>query len=134
MDIAVSMARLPDGRWIARSEELGATSKGSTQKRCLSGIRRAIDRRLAGEVKTGGAKGEPINLVVEVLPQLAGVAEAARVMGWDKRRVITYIDRGRFPQPVQTLASGRIWRLTDVETFAAEWRSRQRMRSRGTAP
>lgn len=65
-------------------------------------------------------------LVVEVLPLLAGVAEAARVMGWDKRRVITYIDRGRFPAPLQALASGRVWVRGDVERFADEWWARQR--------
>jgi hypothetical protein len=59
---------------------------------------------------------------------LAGVAEAAQIMGWDKRRVITYIDRGRFPQPVQGLASGRVWLRSDVERFAREWRARQERR------
>jgi hypothetical protein len=64
-------------------------------------------------------------LIVEVLPALAGVAEAARIMGWDKRRVITYLDRGAFPSPLATLASGRIWRREDVETYAASWRARR---------
>jgi hypothetical protein len=54
------------------------------------------------------------------------VAEAAEVMGWDKRRVITYIDRGTFPQPLQALASGRVWVRTDVEAFAETWRARRR--------
>jgi hypothetical protein len=69
---------------------------------------------------------------MEVLPLLAGVAEAAQVMGWDKRRVITYIDRGSFPAPVQSLASGRVWLRSDVERFALEWRTRQAARSRRT--
>jgi len=69
-------------------------------------------------------------LVVEVVPVLAGVAEAADVMGWDKRRVITYIDRGRFPEPLQSLASGRVWVRSDVETFARDWRARRGRRSR----
>jgi len=67
---------------------------------------------------------------VEVLPVLAGVAEAADVMGWDKRRVITYIDRGRFPDPIQSLASGRVWVRSDVESFARDWRARQNRRSK----
>jgi predicted DNA-binding transcriptional regulator AlpA len=67
-------------------------------------------------------------VIVEVIPALAGVAEAADVMGWDKRRVITYIDRGRFPAPIQALASGRVWVRSEVEEYAAAWRARRRGR------
>ena len=52
-------------------------------------------------------------------------SEAARIMAWDKRRVVTYIHRGSFPAPIQSLASGRVWRRDDVEDFAAAWRARQ---------
>lgn len=57
-------------------------------------------------------------VIVEVTPELAGVAEAAAILGWDRRRVITYVDRGSFPEPVTRLASGRVWRREDVEAFA----------------
>jgi hypothetical protein len=76
------------------------------------------------------ASGDLVTVVVEVVPELAGVAEAAEVMRWDKRRVITYIDRGRFPEPIQSLASGRIWVRSDVEEFAETWRARRRGRRR----
>jgi hypothetical protein len=89
----------------------------------LSSLRRALDRSPTADGSRTGA-----TLVVEVLPTLA--AEAAEVMGWDKRRVITYIDRRRFPEPVQSLASGRVWLRADVERYAAEWRSRHAMRDR----
>jgi hypothetical protein len=65
-----------------------------------------------------------------VTPRLAGVAEAAEVMGWDKRRVMTYISRGRFPEPLQALASGRVWTRSSVEDFAREWNARQAKRKR----
>ena len=71
-----------------------------------------------------------MTIVALTLPRLAGVAEAAEIMGWDRRRVITYIDRGSFPEPVQTLASGRVWIRADVEAFATEWRARQARRAR----
>mgnify|MGYP006160117369 CR=1 FL=1 len=58
---------------------------------------------------------DDVDLVIEVIPSVVGVAEAADIMGWDKRRVITYIDRGSFPEPLTTLASGRIWLREDVE-------------------
>ncbi len=60
-----------------------------------------------------------------------GVAEAAEIMGWDKRRVVTYIDRGSFPEPITALASGRIWLREDVQAFAEEWRARRRARRGG---
>jgi hypothetical protein len=72
--------------------------------------------------------------VVEVMPSLAGVAEAAAIMGWDKRRVITYLRRGSFPEPFASLASGRIWRRDDVEAYAVAWRERARERTGSTAP
>ena len=43
-------------------------------------------------------------------------------------RLNTYLDRGSFPQPIQSLASGRVWRRADVEAFASEWRARRAMR------
>jgi hypothetical protein len=51
-------------------------------------------------------------------------------MGWDKRRVVTYIDRGRFPEPIQSLASGRVWLRQDLERFAQAWHARQKERRR----
>ncbi len=62
-------------------------------------------------------------LAIEVVPRIAGVAEAAAIMGWDKRRVMTYVRRGSFPEPFVHLASGRVWRREDVEAFAASWRA-----------
>ena len=66
--------------------------------------------------------GDDVELTVEVIPSLAGVAECAEIMGWDKRRVITYLNRGSFPEPMTALASGRIWRREDVEEFARRGR------------
>jgi predicted DNA-binding transcriptional regulator AlpA len=64
------------------------------------------------------AAGEEAILTIDVVPSLVGVAEAAQILGWDRRRVITYVDRGSFPSPVASLASGRVWRRDDVEAFA----------------
>ena len=88
----------------------------ASRKDCVDALRRAM----------GNADGEA--LVVEVVPLLAGVAEASQVMNWDKRRVITYLDRGRFPAPLQALASGRVWIRDEVQRFADEWRARQSRR------
>jgi hypothetical protein len=78
--------------------------------------------------------GEAPTLLVEVVPRVAGVAEAAAIIGWDKRRVVTYIDRGHFPEPVQSLASGRVWLWDDVEEYARAWRARRAAKlHRGTS-
>ena len=68
--------------------------------------------------------GDDVTLTIELVPQIVGVAEAAEIMGWDKRRVVTYLDRAQFPEPLTSLASGRIWLREDVEAFAKEWRQR----------
>ena len=106
------------GRWYARILDAPAYIEvtGTSRRGCL-------DELLA---ITGD---EP--LLVEVVPQIAGVAEAAEIMGWDKRRVITYLDRGSFPEPLTALASGRIWLREDLEAFSTEWHGR-RARSRET--
>lgn len=44
-----------------------------------------------------------------IIPPLVGVQEAAEILGWDKRKVATYMSRGSFPTPIQRLASGSIW-------------------------
>lgn len=100
------------GRWYAAVTgapvylEVTGTSKGS----CLDELRKAT--------------GDDGALVVEVIPDVVGVAEVAEIMSWDKRRVVTYLDRGSFPEPLTALASGRIWLREDIEAFAADWRAR----------
>ncbi|MEX0832613.1 MAG: hypothetical protein WD276_01870 [Actinomycetota bacterium] len=104
------------GKWYGRFDGIeGKDVAASSKTACVALLRRAAGRKNS--------------LTVEVIPRLAGVAEAAEIMGWDKRRVITYLDRDRFPEPFAWLKSGRVWRREDVESFAKEWRSRHRRRN-----
>ena len=121
MEIRARLRQAPDGRWEATTDAEGPVASGGSKEECLADLRRRV-----------GQAGDGSTLVVEVLSQVVGVAEAAAVMGWDKRRVITYLDRGRFPQPVQALASGRVWLRDDVEAFARSWHARQRDRRTGS--
>lgn len=89
---------------------------GRTRARCLAAL-----RRLAGP---------DVVLTVEVTPELVGVSEAATILGWDRRRVATYVERGVFPEPVAALASGRVWRREDVEAFARDRARRKGRRIR----
>jgi hypothetical protein len=126
MEIHVTMREEEGGRWVAEAlGDLKARSVGPSPERALANLRRSLGRTAPAD--------DDVTLIVEITPRLAGVAEAAEVMGWDKRRVITYIDRGRFPEPIQSLASGRIWVRKDVEEFAEAWHARQKHR-RGMRP
>ena len=99
------------GRWFAHVLEVPAYIEvtGTSRSACLEELRKVT--------------GDDVDLTIDVIPSVVGVAEAAEIMGWDKRRVITYIDRGSFPEPITTLASGRIWLREDVEEYAAQWRA-----------
>lgn len=104
------------GRWRARvGTEPPRSVSGVTREACVERLR-AVVEDLAGP------------LVIEERPRLVGVAEAAAILGWDKRRVITYVDRGRFPEPLARLAGGRVWRREDVEAWAGAWRARRDLR------
>lgn len=99
--------------WVGR---LGTrVVRSSTRAGCLAAL-----RRLAGDAP----------LLIEVTPELVGVSEAAAILGWDRRRVATYVARGAFPEPVAALAAGRVWRREDIEAFGADRRRRPRGRIR----
>jgi uncharacterized protein YuzE len=53
-----------------------------------------------------------------VADELVGVAEAARLCGVRKPNFVRdYASRAEFPEPVVELASGRIWRRSQVQAF-----------------
>ena len=97
-----------DDRWFARLDGSPRTFKASTKQTAVAALRRAA--------------GPSAPLTIEVTPALAGVSEVAEILGWDRRRVITYVDRGSFPEPIAALAGGRVWRREDIEAYAADRR------------
>ncbi len=101
-----------DRGWTGRLLGADFEVRAPTRAACLARLRRAA--------------GEDAVLTVEISPALVGVAEAAALLGWDRRRVITYVDRGSFPEPLARLASGRVWRREDVAAFARARRSGRR--------
>ncbi len=103
-----------DAGWIGRVGDDEIRTK--TRDGCVSGLR--------------GLLADDAVLIVEETPDLVGVTEAARILGWDRRRVVTYVRRGAFPEPLASLAGGRIWRRDDVEAFA---RDRTRRKGRRIA-
>lgn len=114
-DVTVTARQHPNGRWHAASDRF--TLAARTKEACLRKIRDASRIRSRA-------------LVIEVIPHLVGVAEAAQILGWDKRRVATYVQRGSFPEPVESLAGGRVWMVDDVVAFGRAFRARQVRRAR----
>ena len=120
------MRQEPDGSWRAETwEDRPREARADDSEECVEALQDLLRRE---------ADDDSLTLVIQVMPVLAGVAEAAEVMGWDKRRVITYIDRGHFPPPLQALASGRVWIRSDVEDYADSWHARQAARKREGEP
>lgn len=48
---------------------------------------------------------------------IVGLAEAAEILGLHKNTINTYIARGKFPEPIQRLASGPIWTKEQIEDY-----------------
>ncbi|WP_374018985.1 hypothetical protein ABU162_04345 [Paenibacillus thiaminolyticus] len=66
------------------------------------------------------ALGEGKKVVVKALDSadiFAGLKEAADILGWKKQQVTEYIRRGKFPLPVQVLASGPVWERAQIEDY-----------------
>jgi len=47
-----------------------------------------------------------------------GLAEVAYFLGWDRRKVALYRDRGVFPEPVYTLRATPLWLAADIQAYA----------------
>lgn len=52
---------------------------------------------------------------------LAGLAEVAQVLEVSKGQASNLIKRAYFPKPIQKLASGPVWSLSDVVSFKSIW-------------
>ena len=124
MAISFRMRQAPDGRWTATADGHDVEVEGKDAKEC---VRKVNEAALPLLPAVSWERGPPV-IFIEVTPRLVGVAEAADVLGWDKRRVSTYVKRGSFPDPVEELAGGRIWALDDVLAFAEAFRARQKRR------
>jgi hypothetical protein len=118
------MRQQVDGRWKATAEGHDVEVEGRDAKEC---VRKVNEAALPLLPAVSWERGPPV-IFLEVIPRLVGVAEAADHLGWDKRRVSTYVKRGSFPEPVEELAGGRVWALDDVLAFAEAFRNRQKRR------
>lgn len=51
--------------------------------------------------------------------ELAGLAEVAELLEVTKRTALSYSRRPDFPEPLDRLAAGPVWRREDIEEWAA---------------
>lgn len=128
MSVTFRIRQDSDGRWRAAADGHPIEVTGSDIRECVRKVHQAVLEVLPA---VSWDRGPPV-VFLEVLPRLVGVAEAAGILGWDKRRVATYISRGSFPQPLAELASGRVWAREDITSFAEAFRARQRGRGART--
>jgi hypothetical protein len=56
---------------------------------------------------------------VNRIPKLAGLAEVASLAGVSRQRAAQLANHPGFPEPVQRLAMGPVWREADVQKFLA---------------
>lgn len=66
--------------------------------------------------------------------RLAGVGEVMAILGVSRTRARKLMERSSFPEPVDVLATGRVWLRADIEAFqAARSRKPGRPRKRGAS-
>ena len=55
-----------------------------------------------------------------IVGEVWGVAEIVEYLSLSRQRVTVLVNRPDFPQPVQVLATGRIWRAGEVREWAKQ--------------
>lgn len=69
----------------------------------------AVQRKPAPLVRVGSLLVAPEEIV--------GITEVAEILGVPVRTAARYVDRADFPEPLGSLARGRVWRRGDVRTW-----------------
>lgn len=63
-------------------------------------------------------------LAEPAVPELAGIAEIAELLGVTRQRASTLQKTPGFPSPAAQLRSGPVWRRNDLDRFVATWARR----------
>jgi predicted DNA-binding transcriptional regulator AlpA len=53
--------------------------------------------------------------------ELAGLSEIVAMLGVTKRTALKYVAREDFPEPIDRLATGRVWRRSEVRAWASAY-------------
>lgn len=117
----------------SEADETWGLPAGSARQSCIRGkladyielglVRKSGGVWLIAEQAMREVFGDPAASAHAEMPEgweddaIVGVAEAAEMLGWSKQQINTYIRRGKFPAPIQRLASGPIWARDQIESF-----------------
>jgi predicted DNA-binding transcriptional regulator AlpA len=74
---------------------------------------------MAQELRTARLRRSVASLGVSP-DELVGIAEVAETFGVSKQTAVKYSQRADFPEPLDRLASGPVWRRDDVEAWGKE--------------
>lgn len=114
-DTMRQLAGYPDNEyWLGYRMGLTATKDGNEHDALLGGI--------GSPDKGRDARGRGYRDGIEFREglELVGVTEAAEILGWDRRKVAVYKQRGKLPPPVAELSGGTVWRRIDIERIKRE--------------
>ena len=60
---------------------------------------------------------EEIRDEIASIPPLLGVTEVSRLIGWDRRKVSVYYERGKFPPAATVVGKRPFWSKNQIEQW-----------------
>jgi prophage regulatory protein len=81
-----------------------------------------------------GSRAPIVVCMTDVYPRYVGAHEIRDMLGVSRQRVYQLAGQPGFPKPVATLAQGKIWLISDIETWISVHRTASRARRPRTAP
>lgn len=54
---------------------------------------------------------------IEDLPELLGVTEVGKELGWDRRKVSVYHKRGKLPEPATYIGNRPVWTKQQITEY-----------------
>ncbi len=90
----------------------------------LTGLRRTGFTKTVDIIRVEAETAEELEhrLQTEDVPQLAGVAEVARILRVSKQRVSELLKSRFFPRPIAELEASPVWRSSAIIRFAERWK------------
>jgi hypothetical protein len=57
---------------------------------------------------------DQINAEIGALPELLGTTEVGLLIGWDRRKVSVYLERGKLPKPATHVGKRPFWTKNQI--------------------
>jgi hypothetical protein len=111
------------GRRISIRDVIAAPLWEDAQRRTLYSLQTMALRSPAATFRIVVMHVNPVGY--ESIPALAGVREAAELLGVKPQRVRQLVARPDFPRPVETLRMGPVFMRHQLEEFLSRWTRRR---------